>query len=146
VHYGIFCLAHGMFILVVFNFDELGTGVGLGTVLSSSASFLGWAAAGLGASHLYSFMRNYLGRGEYRRTIVTRQMFEPYARVVVLHLAILFGVFIAVGLGSNMGILVILVVGKTVLDLAFHLRERERNSKSSQPTRPENILHEDPRQ
>ena len=59
----------------------------------------------LAASHLYSFFVNYIGHGEYRRTFVVWLMVQPYARVVVLHLAILFGGFIAMALGSNVGVL-----------------------------------------
>jgi Family of unknown function (DUF6498) len=72
-------------------------------------------------------------------------MAEPYARVVVLHLAILFGGWITMALGSNAGLLVLLVVGKTLLDLKMHLREREKFAAENQPIMPEEILHEAPK-
>jgi hypothetical protein len=129
IHYGLFCLAHGMFLFAVFGHDpfgRFGDFSGFGRVFSEQ--HLWWAAIALAASHLYSFFANYIGRGEYRRTLVPLLMFQPYSRVVVLHIAILFGGFVAMALGSNIGVLVILIAGKTALDLALHLRERERNA------------------
>jgi len=38
----------------------------------------------------------------------------------VLHVAILFGAFAIQGLGSTVPLLVILVVGKTAIDLSLH--------------------------
>src|SRR4029079_4830903 len=84
--------------------------------------------AALTASHLVSFFTNYIGRGEYRRTTVPLQMFRPYGRIVILHLAILLGGFVAFTLGSNFFVLLLLVAGKTLLDLSLHLHERQRNA------------------
>ncbi len=129
VHYGFFCFVHGMFVLTLFGNQDiavspLGEFEAFSRVLAER--HLGWAVAGLAASHLCSFFVNYLGGGEYRRTVVPLLMFQPYGRVVVLHVAILFGGWVAMALGSNAGVLSILVAGKTVLDLALHLRERRR--------------------
>lgn len=149
-HYGFFCLVHGVFVFALFGHDELGGGFGpfgpLGNLFSVfREQHLWWAVAALAASHLYSFFVNYIGHGEYRRTFVVWLMMQPYARVVVLHVAILFGGFIAMALGSNVGVLVILVVGKTVLDLHFHLLERLRVSGLARKTAlPGTILDESP--
>jgi Family of unknown function (DUF6498) len=146
VHYGIFCLVHGVFVFVFFGhgtlgldpFDEL-----FNIDVVFTREHLWWGVAALAASHLYSFFVNYLGRGEYRRTIVPWLMMQPYARVVVLHIAILFGGFIAMALGSNVGVLTILIIGKTLLDLSFHLRERIRNADDSKQ-QPDAVLDESP--
>jgi hypothetical protein len=148
VHYGLFCLVHGSFILAFFQPESfVGSPFEAFSHLAAAISdrHLGWAVVGLAASHLYSFFRNYVGRGEYRRSIVVLQMFQPYVRVVVLHVAILFGAFVVIALGSNIGILAILIIGKTVLDLTMHLRERERSAQNSEPILPETILQEVPR-
>jgi hypothetical protein len=55
-------------------------------------------------------------------------MFQPYGRIVVLHIAILLGAFAVLALGSNIGVLLILIVGKTALDLGFHVWERQYNA------------------
>jgi hypothetical protein len=130
VHYGLFCFVHGIFVMAFFA-PESFSGWPLGGMHTFSQMFserhLWWAVLALAASHLYSYVVNFLGRGEYRRTTLPVLMFQPYARVVVLHLAILFGAFGVVFLGSNAGVLVLLVIGKTALDLAMHLAERRRN-------------------
>ena len=143
-HYGLFCLVHGVFVFVLFGHDAFGHesfGFGpfgplenIGEVFSQQ--HLWWGVVALAASHLWSFFVNYLGRGEYRRTAAIILMGQPYARVVVLHLAILLGAFISFGLGSNIGILTILVIGKTALDLTLHLREREKNASTEQHQPP----------
>lgn len=123
VHYGMFCLVHGVFV-----FTLLGKGAG--------EPFPGWAAAGalfqggiplalaaLVVSHGVSFVRNDLMGRECRDTTVHARMFAPYPRIVVLHLAILFGAFAIQALGSPVFLLALLVIGKTILDLALHRRE-----------------------
>ena len=50
-------------------------------------------------------------------------MGKPYGRVVVLHLTILFGGFGVQALGSPLWALLLLVVLKTGIDLAAHVRE-----------------------
>jgi hypothetical protein len=146
LHYGLFCMVHGAFILVLFGPNSFG-GSPLDVVHGllwdvARDRHLGWAVAGLAGSHLFSFFRNYLGNGEYRRTMLPMLMIQPYARVVVLHLAILLGAFAVFALGSNIGVLVILIVGKTILDLSLHLRERERNAQPEVQILPEVILGE----
>jgi hypothetical protein len=64
--------------------------------------------------------------GEYRNASPHVLMTQPYARVVVLHVAILIGGFGAVALGSPMVALVVLVALKTAIDLRAHLAERRK--------------------
>lgn len=133
-HYGMFCMVHGMFVVALLGGDGM-RGFGGSPLANFSNLFeraeqegLGWAIAALTVSHLYSFFRNYLGRGEYRRIVVPALMVQPYGRIIVLHIAILVGAFVTMALGSPIFILVLLIVGKTALDLKMHLREREKNS------------------
>ena len=130
-HYGMFCMGHGVFI-----FELLGKGGAMfGGPLDSWSFFwqqikaekLLWAVAALAASHLFSFFTNFIYRGEYRRTTVPQLMFQPYGRIVILHVAVLFGAFLIVALGSPIWMLVILIIGKTMLDIGLHLLERQKN-------------------
>jgi hypothetical protein len=135
VHYGMFCLVHGAFIFAIFGrASGIGDGSGFGpfggvdnftSVLTEQHLWLCLVA--LAASHLISFFTNYMGRGEYRLTTVPEQMFRPYGRIVILHVAILVGGIIAFTLGSNFFVLLLLVAGKTLVDLSLHLYERQRN-------------------
>ena len=77
-------------------------------------------------SHGVSFFWNYVAQGEYRRTSPVERMFAPYGRVVVLHVTIVLGAMPVLLLGSPIGLLLVLVVGKTILDLFLHLREHAR--------------------
>lgn len=136
VHYGLFCFVHGAFIFTIFNREARGFGPfgGFDNFLSViSEQYLWWCVAALAASHLWSFAVNYVGRGEYRRTAVPILMFQPYGRIVILHVAILIGGFIAFILGSNVLVLLVLIIGKTLLDLSLHLVQR-----ASSDARPPN--------
>lgn len=141
VHYFGFCAGHGFFVFSMFG-REAGVG-GVGPGLFSSFEMLpelltgafGLAALGLVLSHLYSFFTNYIGGGEYRRTLLPVLMFKPYGRIVVLHVAIIFGGFAVMALGSPIGLLVILVLGKIAIDLKMHLWDHlgGRGIKSGSP-------------
>jgi len=135
-HYGLFCLVHGLFVFALLGKNELGSDsmpTGSSTLeelteLVELAMEAGgfWAALGLVVSHLFSFCVNYLGKGEYRRTVVPMLMIAPYGRIVVMHLAIIFGAFAIMALGSPVFLLVILIVGKIMLDLKFHNRAHKK--------------------
>lgn len=131
-HYGMFCFGHGVFV-----FELLGKGGAMfGGPLESWSYFweqlreekLLWAVAALAASHLFSFFTNFIYRGEYRRVTVMQLMIQPYGRIVILHVAIIFGAILIQFLGSPVWMLVLLVIGKTILDIGMHVAERERNS------------------
>lgn len=132
VHYGIFCLVHGMFVVVLLGDPggEIGGAMDdfsgtVGPKLMSPEVILAMIA--LAGSHLVSFFTNYLGRGEYRRLVLPVLMFQPYGRIVVMHVAIIFGGIAIEALGSPVFLLIILIVGKTLIDLALHLRERRKS-------------------
>jgi hypothetical protein len=133
VHYGLFCFVHGAIIFELFGresgFDPFGGVDNFTRVLTEQHLWLCLAA--LAASHLVSFFTNYIGRGEYRRTAIPILMFGPYPRIIILHIAVLIGAFIAFALGSNFFVLLLLIIGKTILDLVLHLAERSRQSHSN---------------
>ena len=70
--------------------------------------------------------RNYLKNGEYQRASLNALMGQPYSRVIVLHLTMLFGGWIVMLLGSPLPALVLLVVIKTAADLRAHTAERRK--------------------
>ena len=115
VHYGIFTLVHGLFIMVLF-----------GARLRGVFSDLGLALLFLAASHGVSYRRNFIGRGEYQRVAFTTLFWQPYARVIIMHITILAGGAWAQAKGSPVYALVVLVTLKTLIDLALHLLERRK--------------------
>jgi hypothetical protein len=135
VHYGMFTLVHGMFVIGLFGGYFLS-----GADFPDPASFLrsladlhiGWGVLALLLSHSVSFALNYIGKGEFRKATVSGLMGQPYGRVVVLHLTILFGGFGAMELGSPVFVLVLLIALKTFVDVQAHLREHSSDKAAVQ--------------
>ena len=132
-HYGLFWVVHGVFVFLLPLFAGLGSamfdgtgGVGtaeFGTIDPRAATI---AAIGLAISHGISFVVNFLGRREYLVVSPAAQMFSVYGRVFVLHATILGGAFLVGRLGTPLAALGILIVGKIIVDIGFHLREHRR--------------------
>jgi hypothetical protein len=120
VHYGGFTTVHGVFVFALFA-----RGAPWAETIRQTGGIL-WAAAALLLSHALSFATNWLGAGEYRNADLKALMFQPYARVVVLHLTIIFGGMLLMSLGSPRPGLLLLVALKIGVDLAAHLKERAR--------------------
>jgi hypothetical protein len=120
LHYGGFTLGHGVFVLVMFS-----------PALENVFSELGLALLVLSISHGYSYRRNFIGRGEYLHVSFATLFWQPYARVIVMHLAIILGGALAASLGAPLGALLVLVGLKTVIDLIAHWLERKKFSEAA---------------
>lgn len=146
VHYGMFWVVHGVFVVALSGFGDIVGGVagpegprgevGLpgavpgGFLALPPVGTLAWAVIGLAVSHGVSFYLNYIRRGEYLRSSAPGLMGAPYARVVVLHLTIIFGAILVMATGAPIMALVVLVALKIALDLGLHLREHRRAAAS----------------
>jgi hypothetical protein len=117
-HYGLFTLCHGIFVLIMF-----------GARFKGLLAELGMALLFLTVSHGISYRRNFIGRGEYQRVAFTTLFWQPYSRVVVMHLTILVGGAWAQAKGSPVYALLVLVTLKTLIDLGLHLLERRKFAK-----------------
>lgn len=128
VHYGMFTAVHGMFVFMLFGSDKAAQKLDLAEpALRAAERYDLWLPIGvLVASHAFSFLWNYLYRGEFRRAQLSRLMAKPYGRVMVLHVAIILGGFGAALLGSPVWALVLLVVLKTALDYRAHVKEHSK--------------------
>jgi hypothetical protein len=126
VHYGGFTAAHGIFVFALFGGDLLQGSFGprpdvLWQVVHEYNLF--FAVAALFLSHGYSFVRNYLGKGEYRRYTLSKLMGLPYGRVVLLHITLIFGGFLIAFLQSPTAGLLLFILLKIVMDLWAHVKE-----------------------
>ena len=125
-HYGMFTGVHGLFVFGLFGgkaYDPHGLQV-LEPALRAAQDLGLWLPlAALLASHGFSFLWNYLWRGEFRRAKLTELMAKPYGRVVVLHMAIILGAIGTLALGSPLWALLVLLALKIGLDLKAHLKE-----------------------
>lgn len=139
VHYGIFWVVHGVFVMSLPAIIGLGFGAQTPPILPDG-SFIGfeedvvgprldlvaWGAIGLAISHGVSFLLNYMGRGEYRTASIGLLMFTPYIRLVALHITIIVGAMLSIRLGSPIGAMIVLVAIKIAIDLALHIREHRK--------------------
>lgn len=125
-HYFFFCFIHLIFIGVLF---ASGGFFGMhGSPIPESLADLyalipQWGLIGilaLAVGHTISLIRNYFLNGLYLKSHAPIEMFKPYGRIVVLHICILFGGFAIFLLGSPIIAVLILMVGKTVLDTGAH--------------------------
>ncbi len=131
-HYGMFCFVHGIFVFVLLGGNDGGFMNGnpfsgelrmIGRVFESGGA---WFVLAIIASHLFSFLWNFLGKGEFRRASPRQVMAAPYGRIVVLHIAILLGAFATAALGSPVYLLILLIIGKIALDVKLHLRSHAK--------------------
>ncbi|HEX2728861.1 MAG TPA: DUF6498-containing protein [Rubrobacteraceae bacterium] len=139
-HYGIFWVVHGVFVIVLFGLfgGQPFGGVGPPEIMGGFRGFepggVAIAALSLFLSHGVSFYVNFLGNEEYLNVSPDEQMFQPYGRVIALHVTILGGGFLAGYLGTPLASLVLLIVLKTAIDIWAHLREhRKAESRSADP-------------
>lgn len=115
VHYGGFAAAHLVFLTSVFGASEPLAALTVGGAMM-------WTAISFFISHFVSLIMR-LYRREFKDSVPTVQLFAPYSRVMVMHIVVLFGAFLIELLGSPIYAVLLLVVIKTVIDLAAHLRE-----------------------
>ena len=124
VHYGIFTLVHGVFVFSLLGDErEISNPLEAWDMLTTGT--LGWALIALIVSHGFSYVRNFMIRGEFRRTAAPLEMIAPYPRIVALHLAIVLGAFAAQTFDEATWILIILVIGKIVIDLGLHFKAHQ---------------------
>ena len=124
-HYGAFMAGHFLFIYYMFvrGIDSSATE---GPVLESLGDLfvpLWPALLALAVSHGISFYQNFLKGKEHVGRSVGELMGEPYKRVVILHVTIIFGGWLILLLGSPLPALVLFLVLKTATDQAAHRKE-----------------------
>ncbi|MCP5071056.1 MAG: hypothetical protein GY946_31215 [bacterium] len=135
VHYGGFMAAHLVVLLFILGSSPFG-GMGTltpppwddaspGVLMGPDAHLMLWA---LLVSHGVSFVQNFLGREEWRRTTAMQEMFAPYPRIMLMHVAIIFGFGLALLTGSASAVLAVLIFFKTAVDLVSHWREHQRRA------------------
>lgn len=122
-HYGGFMVGHLLFIYGFFG-ENLGevVDVSVGQLLAD-LWMLSPALAAFFISHGISYVTNFIGRREYIGKDAAAQMGEPYKRIIVMHLTIIFGGFLSMMFGSALPALLLLIFLKVGTDLRGHLRE-----------------------
>lgn len=126
IHYGGFHLGYLIFLLV-FSFSPGILGVSSLNFLFFVPFFL-IAMSVFFVNHLFSFL--YYSKkldlfGRDKNILINKLMFSPYARIVPMHLTIIFGtMFIAFGF-FNSFVLVFFLLLKTFADIKMHISEHK---------------------
>ncbi len=138
VHYGIFCLVHGIFVITMFG-NASGSHE-FEFVLPGSAITIGvWAIIAWQSALLLLHVLS----GD--RTNAMEMMGSPYPRIVVLHLTIIGGGFLLMGLNWPQAGIILLAILKTLMDAgiaffggkAFSMaRNKAAAAASLPPSRP----------
>jgi hypothetical protein len=149
VHYGGFCAVHCVLLLSMllhvkdpfgelhwpffFMFVELLVNVTRKVFEIAPREWI-YAFLSLCASHGVSLIYNFFINGERERVSGQQLMAAPYSRIVVLHLAILFGGWGVMALNSPLPLLLLLIAGKIVLDVSAHIKEHRNLAPSPDPS------------
>lgn len=147
IHYGMFCLVHGVFVFALFGppgmADQvIGNGpfpdpVRVGAV-AAEAGLLPALGAIL-AIHGWRYFIDFLRRGGADAALARKEMSAPYGRIVVLHVVLLFGGWIVIALGQPLAALGLLVLLKLGLDLGIHARTASELPQPSAGSRAESL-------
>ena len=149
VHYGMFTVAHGVFVVGLFGQAELGGSQGMFAPLGRMLGYLladrdGWlAAAGITALQAAAFLR-WLIATRAQPVLLPALMFAPYGRIVILHVTIIVsGILVGMMSLPVLGAL-LLVALKLAFDIvAGNAAARTGGSPQLVPVRHFFISHED---
>jgi hypothetical protein len=101
VHYGLFCLVHGTFLVGFASFSTqqsmenvpFADLEGIFRYGLQSGLHVDWIIYTIAAFQVIVFLVDFLWKGEWKRSSPDKEMMSPYARIVVLH----FGIFAGAG-------------------------------------------------
>lgn len=113
-HYGGFWVVHGFFVGAFVLMRSAGS-VELAPIALSVVGLVGY--------HVVSFWQHVVVGDEVATRGPVALMVEPYRRVLVLHLTVVFGMFAVSAVGASSALVAVMVVVKTALDFRGHWRE-----------------------
>ena len=136
VHYGMFCLVHGVFVSAFSTLSggaDGSTGVPdfttpfflIDQALSSGANMSLFVVAII-ALQAFLFVQDYLLGGEFKTADVRSEMMAPYGRIIVLHIGIFAGAFALVALGEPMIGILALILLRALWGVALSVHRRSR--------------------
>lgn len=126
VHYGMFCFGHGVFLYTFAGNTDFPGPAGLVSWAAGSGAHMGLFLTAIAAVNLAVYLRDFIGRGEFRRTELATQMGAPYGRIVTLHIAIILGAGLTMGLGEPLLGVLLLIVLRVVFGMVLAVGRRLR--------------------
>ncbi|MFN7054369.1 DUF6498-containing protein [Hyphomonas sp.] len=124
VHYGMFCFGHGVFLYTFAGHTDFPGPSELVSWAAGSGAHMGLFLAAIAAVNLAVYLRDYIGRGEFRRTEISAEMGAPYGRIVTLHIAIILGAGLTMGLGEPLLGVLLLIVLRVVFGMVLTVGRR----------------------
>lgn len=117
VHYGVFCIGHLVFALSLAG--DFARTDGQGDVWTRTFGDGGFwlAVLAIAVLHVISQIRDWWVKRAWRDASPMLEMFRPYGRIVVLHVTVLFGAWLMLALHAPAWTVLLLCLGKTVLEV-----------------------------
>ncbi len=142
-HYGMFTFVHGIFVISLFGgegFEGVNPSNFELTVYRLITSVEGMALMAwmLLLTNLVLMYKEYFHNDLYSSMTLNAVMSEPYKRVVVLHLTIIFGGFLVMALHEPLFGLIFLIVLKIAFDF-YHARKRQKDAAVEEKAVPEQL-------
>jgi Family of unknown function (DUF6498) len=130
-HYGLFCFGHGVFLYAFTNPSGGMPGpIGLIEWALGTAPEMLWFVASIVAVSLVFLAFDFFGRGEYKTSNPSAEMFSPYGRIVTLHVAIILGAGLAFTLDEPLIGVLLLILIRVVFGIVTNvMRRRKRDAK-----------------
>jgi hypothetical protein len=138
LHYGLFCLVHGTFLIMFLSFTEPGMTMPADAMMNvgamvrlglASAPHVGAIVGLIALFQLVVLVWEFLIKGEWKRSNPMEEMMAPYGRIVVLHIAIFAGAGALIVLGQPM----VGVLGLIVLRAVWGVIQNETRSRPPEP-------------
>ena len=136
VHYGVFWVIHGVFVVVLTGFAGTTNRVDVLTPLFAAVSDPVVLVGGVGllVGQMSTLYYDYVGPRSYRAVSPSSQVWRPYPRMVALHVTITLGGVWLVGQGSQpVAVLGLLVLLKTAAELLIYLLDRKLAARREPP-------------
>lgn len=134
VHYGMFCLGHGIGLLALQSLqtempdvpispDKAGEIVGYAS--TSGPGVLTFVAI-IFAFNVFLFAWDYIGKSEFLDSSPSQEMLAPYGRIILLHVALFGGMFALIHFGEPMLGVLSLIILRVIWGIIISLRRRVR--------------------
>lgn len=122
MHYGIFWLVHGVFVVIMlFMFGDVG---GPGAVWRATFGNGGFwlAAAGMALTHAVVFWREWVRPRAWMTADPEMELFRPYGRVFALHIVVVAGFWLLLKFGGGaVGLIILLCAAKALVELVIEI-------------------------
>lgn len=134
VHYGLFCFGHGIGLLALQSkdfakLDESAVSAGYGGLIQSAGASgpnVFTFIAIIFAFNIFLFAWDYIGKRQFLHSDPTVEMFNPYGRIVLLHVALFAGMFALINFGEPMLGVLSLIVLRAIWGVFISVRRRLR--------------------